>query len=813
MAEIDAAIIQADALQQKVQPEVIPAKPEVNLSERRRLIVHLGRLFSRRYDIQVLPSGQKEMWACSLDPKTSKAVDEYIHDKRTTLDDLPEGSFTPTQILYDEQAIGEMPMDNINTLLRHESGHAKYTDFRLMVEGQKQAKTEGYLPTSFWLLFEGIEDPRVNIREGDESPAIDRMIKENQGKDLKDRLTETPITKRPLMWQLAYDCLHYYVHGETIPELKGTEVDKIFEQARPLIDLYFQNTDPAERKNLQQQIWDIVKQMEQKATEQEEKREMAKRKQQGGQQSQQGDGSGNGQSSGQGESQQSENPQTEQSGGHGQPGQESSSSQQQQGQESGQGNSSGQQSRGFKGVMDRLKKAIKGSQQGDQGTQTQEPGSKTDQGDQDEKHDTKTTSPQKSTGQEKGQDLNQPDLSELSEQELQEIQEAIDQMSPQEKAELRKKAREALDQMQRQALEDKLPKTMKLEKNKQTGEWEAVPQMTDAKQQKQAQEKYQEALQQVETEETAEAQRIAELQRQEEERQRKLREEQREKIEMLKNGFDPETEREKYRLYRDLEESMRAQIYNFRKAMETVVPRHKEPNYEGPYFGGKRIDKRELVRKVPIKSEQFWQRQAETPTGEPRLFIGLCVDNSGSMSGIKMEQARKTTIFFSCVCQNMGIPFMMTAFGDGAETVKELRQDFDDPSKKIKPRLIDATDASDGSTNLHAGLELTIKAMNEERRHLRDSHGLIFVITDGGANAGKTGRTLKQYIEENKGRLTFKAFGLSGSQGERTSIQTQLDQYFGDSNCAFPETFEDLPNDAFTLLRKNMAQFQRFLMT
>lgn len=299
MAEIDAAIIQADALQQKVQPDVKPVKPEVNLSERRRLIVHLGRLFSRRYDIQVLPSGQIGMWACSLDPKTSKAVDEYIHDKRTTLDDLPEGAFTPTQILYDEQAIGEMPMDNINTLLRHESGHAKYTDFRLMVEGQKQAKTEGYLPTSFWLLFEGIEDPRVNIREGDESPAIDRMIRENQGKDLKDRLTETPITKRPLMWQLAYDCLHYYVHGETIPELKGTEVDRIFEQTRPLIDLYFQNTDPAERKNLQQQIWDIVKQMEQKATEQEEKKEMTRRKQQSGQQSQQGGGSGNGQSGGQ----------------------------------------------------------------------------------------------------------------------------------------------------------------------------------------------------------------------------------------------------------------------------------------------------------------------------------------------------------------------------------------------------------------------------------------------------------------------------------------------------------------------------------
>ncbi|GEM_PF-5510931 len=718
MAEIDTAGIRADALPSKTQTEAKTTKPEVNLAERRRLIVHLGRLFSNRYDIQVIPSGQKGVWACGLDPGTTKAIEEYIHGKRTNLDDLPEQAFRPTQILYDEQAIEEMSMENINTLLRHESGHAKYTDFRSMIEGQKQAKTDGYLPTSFWLLFEGIEDPRVNIREGDESPTIDRMIRENQGKDLQDRLTEKPIIQRPLMWQFAYDCLYYYVHGETIPELKGSEIDKVFRQTQPLIDLYFQNTDLNERKDLQKQIWDIVKQIEQKAVEQEEMKEMAKKRQ------------------------------CHQNGD----------------QENGQSN-------GLEGIMDKLEKAIQGKDNGDE-----------------------------------------PDLSELSDQEIKEIQEAIDQMTPQEKERLQKKAREALDQKQKQELEDKLPKIMKLEKNKKTGEWEAVPQSADAKQQNQAQKEYQQALKEVETEEAAEAKRIADIQKLEEERQRKIQQQLREKIEMQKNGFDPKTEKTKYYLYRELEESMRSQIYNFRKAMEMIIPRHKEPDYEGIFFGGKRIDKRELVRKVPIKSEQFWQRQTEIPTGEPRLFIGLCIDNSGSMRGPKMEHARKTAIFFSRVCQDMDIPFMITSFGSNAETIKKLRDDFDDPSKRIKPKLIDATDASANSTNLYDGLELTIKAMNEEKRRLQDSHGLIFVITDGAANAGLTGRELRQYIEENKGRLTFKAFGLSASQAERASIQTQLDQYFGESNCTFPQSFEDLPGESFRLLRKNMNQFKRFLV-
>ncbi|TSC64341.1 MAG: hypothetical protein G01um101493_154 [Microgenomates group bacterium Gr01-1014_93] len=60
--------------------------------------------------------------------------------------------------------------------------------------------------------------------------------------------------------------------------------------------------------------------------------------------------------------------------------------------------------------------------------------------------------------------------------------------------------------------------------------------------------------------------------------------------------------------------------------------------------------------------ERFHLRQVERPTGAPRLFVGLVVDNSGSMDA-KMDQARQTMIFFAEVCKDMGIPFMAVAFG------------------------------------------------------------------------------------------------------------------------------------------------------
>lgn len=772
------------------QPESSVAKPEVSRHERHRLIAHLGRTFARRYDIQVLPSRQRGAWACGLDPKVALEMERYIRGDRDTLDDLPPESFTPKQILYDEQAAAEMSMEQITTILHHEAGHAKYTDFRLMFEGQRHAKDEGYLPTSFWLAFEGIEDPRVNSLEGEESPAIDRQIRTNQGKDLQDRITEAPLSQKPMMLQFAYNSFHYWLYGEGIPELAGTDVGRLGELAKPLLQQYFENTDVGQRRLLQQQIWDISKELEKKEIEQEEKRQMAQQKGQQGNQSQGGSGEGQqsqAQQVGSGPSGQGESQPGIPSGSQDQGSNETQNKQ-------GQGNqslSNNQERGGRKGFLDRLKDMF-----GQKDQSSSEDGQQSEVNQQSESSN--KTKPEKI------------DLSKLSPEELQQIQDAIDQLSTQERAELAQKAREAVDEEQKEALEEELGRTMQLEKNQQTGEYEVKPRTVSEKEQKQAESDYQQAVQEVEAEEQAEWEREEQVRRQQEQVLKQLEAARREKLEMEKAGFDP-NEREKFLLYQSLEDSMYTYVRNFRQAIEKVIPRKKEPTYEGGYFSGPKFDRKDLVRRAPTGDGRFHMRQIERPIGDPRLYIGLLVDNSGSMSGTKMEQARKTTIFFAKVCKDMGIPFMAAAFGDDADVIKQFRQDFDNPSERIKPKIIDATDARGGSTNMHAGIEVTIDAMNDQRRKVRDSHGLVFVITDGGANAGFTGDALRNYIEENRGRLTFKAFGLSGSSNERNSIQNYLNNYFGESNCAYPEGFEDLPDEAFRVLRVNLMQFQRCL--
>lgn len=750
--------------------------PESNSYERHRLIAHLGRTFARRYDMDVLPSGQKGVWACGLDPKITPEIEKYIEGERKTLDDLPPESFVPQQILYDDQAAAEMSMEQITTILHHEAGHAKYTDFRLMFDGQKQAKDEGYMPTSFWLTFEGLEDPRVNTLEGEESPAIDRQIRTNQGRDLQQRITESPLSQRPQLLQFAYNSFHYWLHGEGIPELAGTDVGKLTEQAKPLIEQYFQNTDLEQRRLLQKQIWEIVKPLEKKDIEQEEMRQMAQKQkgQQGqGQSGQQGSGEGQPQP-GQGQGQESSG----QSGGL--PGKSSS----------GGGQESSRSQNGRKKFLDRLKESILGK-----GSQPQS--------EQQNKQPEAESKPSAKTKQEK------VDLSKLSQQELQQLKDAIDQLSSEEKAELLKKAKETVDEAQKEELEKRMSKMLKLHKNKKTGEYEAAPQTANEKTKQQAKAEYQQAVDEVEVEEKAQWEKEEAERKQQEEIIRQQEAARREKLDMEKAGFD-EDEREKFLLYQSLENSMYSYVRNFRQAIEKVIPRRKEPVYESGFFSGPKFDRRDLIRRAPIGDERFHMRQVDRPTGEPRLFIGLLVDNSGSMEGTKMQEARKTMIFFARVCKEMGIPFMGTAFGSSANVIKSFRQDFDNPSERIKPGIIDATDASGGGTNLYDGVKVTIEAMNEQRRRLSDSHGLIFVITDGGANQGMVGENLRSYIEENRGRLTFKSFGLSDGAGERQSIQNQLNFYFGESNCAYPEGFEDLPDEAFRVLRVNLMQFQKY---
>lgn len=783
-------------------------REEISLREKKRMIVHLARVFSRNYGLKVMPSGKKGLWACGIDKKVEPEVMKYVQGQRETLDDLPAEAFEPKRILYDESAIEDKKLSEITPILRHEASHAKRTDFRLMFEGQRMAKDDGFLPTTFWIMWEGMEDPRISNIEGRESRAIDAAIRKADVGELEKRLAEKPIGEYPMIMQFAYNSLNHWLRGESIGELEGTEVGEIFEKAKPLISQYMQNTDLEQRRGLQEQIWDIVKEIETKSKEKEELKEKIRQdnikpgnqgkgedQQAQGQSGGQGKGEGSG---GEGESQGIGVPSGETAEGKEQP-EEKLNSDDAEAQD-GQKSSEEQQRESF---LEKLRNLILGKRD----KEKNEGQSPNEAAAEEERVDQSKDSSEKEQKEEK----DQVDLTQFSQEQLDEIRQAIENLPPDEREKLSRRAREILDEMQKDAMKENMQNIFELERDKQTGNFQLKPRFASEQEEDAAEREFEETVQEVEEMERAENEQRLVDQQIRDERQQFEAEQRRENIELENAGFDPETEREKFFVYRDLERAMQAHIRNFRSAMEKIVPRQGERKFEGHFYTGPKFDKRQLVRKLPIGDEKFWLRAQEVAEGKPRLFVALLIDNSGSMDGVKMQEARKSAIFFAEVLRDMEVPFMIESFGDSAETLKDFKENFDDASDRNKPRLIDGTDASGGNTNLHQGVEKVIDAMNNYRRIVPDSHGLIFVITDGGANRGLVGEELKDYVDEHKGRLTFKGFGLSRNEEERQEIQQYLNLYFGEQNCAYPQNFDDLPDEAFRLLRVNLMRFSRFI--
>ncbi|OGD08206.1 hypothetical protein A2397_05715 [Candidatus Amesbacteria bacterium RIFOXYB1_FULL_44_23] len=711
-----------------------PVERKLTLNEK-RLIVHLGRMFSRQYDLQVLPSGQEGLWACSIDPKVIPEIERYINGDLPSLDHIDPSSLEPHQLLYDDVTLSRnMDLAQAIPPLRHEGGHARFTNFKDMFVGQRQATDEQHLATTFWAIFEGMEDPRVNILVGAESPTIDQHIRESMGEELKKRLSEVPIKNRPAPMQFAYNAHYQWLYGEDIPELKDTDVGKICQEVNPLLHQYFQTTDPQQLRLLQRQIWNITKNLESEEIQNEQLRQIH--------QNNQNNSSGNSPA---------ENSPPDKEG----PG-------------------SGTLKEFFKRLMS--------------GNPKSEP-------------EPQTPPPPKE---------GRCDLSKLSPEEIQELKKQLDQLPETNRERLASRARQAMDEQQKEDLEQLIPKSVHLEKDSSKGEYRARPTLVDKKKQQNIERDYQHLEEEIDQIETAESeasdQAKAAARQQADETIRQAAE----KEQMQKAGFEDE-EIDKFRLYQELENSIIGLINRFVRQNKDLLPQNLSLNHQGNFFSGPKINRRSLPRRLPVGDTRIYERPHLLPEGDPNLLVALVIDDTGSMEGVKTQIARMSTIFLAKVCHLFHTPFMATAFGESAEIVKSFEQDFENPQERIKPKLIDATNASGWSTNIHAGMETTFTALDTRLRRSPQSHGLIFVITDGGANSGLTGEDLKEFINSHKGRTTIIAIGLSENSQEREQIQEALNLYFEKQNCVYPEKFTDAPELISARLKTSFKHFKSLI--
>lgn len=760
------------------------------VAERKRLITFIARVFARR-GLDVLPGGG---WACGISGQANAIARELFTKQRDTLDDVPPETFRPQHIIYKEDDLARWSDDEVMGVLRHEVGHARHTDFKRFIEGMRFAIDDGHLPTTWSELWHANEDPWVNIRESEGSPAARERIGKLYERWTRD--TEQHIATQPVTRQLTLNSIYYWLHGKTIPGLTDQRVLDVFEQIKePMTRAqHAEETEEAQRI-LREEIWPKFKVLADAAQDDEQLKEMlnANGMPQGG--------GGGGEGGGEGQPQQGQPQNGEGGGGQG-----------------GSGKPSGQGSGGG-GMLDKLRRGL-GFKTDEEKEREQEQQRQAAREQLDDALRNATPEDLKRAIEEAAQRLpprhseqseeshteeqRPPTLADLPDDLKDKLRKAIDQLPQDLKEKLQKEARKQLDRQQAEGLNKHLPAGIQFKEDPETGEQLPEVAVSDPEEVEDKKKEVQGMIEQEDREKADQDARATEL----EDRRAKEREESERKARALKqlieSGFGVE-EMEQFQKYQELEGSMAGQVRQFIDVIERYLPKKQERTFgDQDFYRGKRADKKKLVRGVLTGDERFWKRREMREAPEAAIYVHLLIDRTGSMQGAKMAESMKTAIFFIRVLKHFEIPLAISFFGEQVRPLTAFSDDFDDRAKRFKPKLMELGDPKDGSTNIEDPLRAANDTMVAARRVMPGMRGIAFLISDGGANKGLTGPALHELAQRIQQDFPVKGFALGGSKAE-------LEAVLGEGNVVGVDQFDDLPKEAFGMLRTELVRLKNML--
>lgn len=741
--------------------ELEAPRSEEEVALLRRKIVTIARIFSSNSQMKVFPTAtDNEPWACSVGPEANQYYREFMEGKRETLIDVPTDVFKPRVIYYNRGSLQNHTLEEVLGVLRHELGHANHTDFRLMLEGQKFASTQGYPPLSWLNLMNALEDTWVNNREIKKSETVREQMEHRYSARTEDLEEHTP--KLPINLQLGKNILYYWITGKSMSSITDQRVLEAFEKIRSYVDEFASGVSAEENFQLvKEKIWPVYKELEEQAQTDAQNQEMIDRLL----------------------------GQNQQQPGQGQPGEQQ--------QESG-----GQPG----GLLQKLQQMLRGeSGQKPQEQTQQQTGQQSNQLQQ-----LTPESLQESLKQQAGQSAGPLEQSELSEGLKGELEEVFNNLPEEVKEQISEAAKRSMEEQSIEELkEEQHMNFLKFERNKQTGRMELQMNIPSTQEIQKIEAEMGEMEQEEQQAEQAERQEKIMAEQQRERQLREEQERQREIREMKRDGFE-ENQIEAFRLFRSYERAVKKFVTNFIDRILPVLPKKEETYFEGLNVLGKRLDTNALAKKIPIDDLRVMNRKEIRSTEEARLYVELLIDNSGSMGGVKMQESIKTAIFFARVLRALDVPFAIKLFGDQVLSLKGFDEDYDETKFKIKPKLVFETDARGGSTDIGSPLVQAHEEMVKAKRKFSDSQGLIFLITDGQANSGLTGEDLSQRAQEIGKLFPIFVFGLA--QGQDPALKQYLEQTFGAGRVVMPERFEELPNQAqrvlFTQLHRLLRRLQ-----
>jgi uncharacterized protein YegL len=210
------------------------------------------------------------------------------------------------------------------------------------------------------------------------------------------------------------------------------------------------------------------------------------------------------------------------------------------------------------------------------------------------------------------------------------------------------------------------------------------------------------------------------------------------------------------------------------------------------------------------------------PSIKPRFMASILVDVSGSMSGEKLQSARKLLIFyselFSRISQEFGyIHFSIDTFSDSVTEIKGFKQDYDSPQNydfadgtksTVKVRLMQQL-STQGGTNMLDGIKKVANELNKLVEEYPDYASAFYFIGDGGDTCGNAAN-IRRFLEINESERGFGEHMYSAILLGNESQRKELAEIFGDEHTDVAPNFDDLIEKSMDKFDNDLEEYLRY---
>lgn len=246
---------------------------------------------------------------------------------------------------------------------------------------------------------------------------------------------------------------------------------------------------------------------------------------------------------------------------------------------------------------------------------------------------------------------------------------------------------------------------------------------------------------------------------QEQERQRQLQD-------MITQGFN-QWEEKYFEAFIQLESQIEPYVDEFIRALIDYIPKLREYILEWNYHSGTVYDIPKAGRKIKMGHYDIYWRKEEHETMSINLWISISLDVSGSMRWEKIEESLKLLVFLWIFCQKLSIPFYINTIWVNPKEIKQVNTDY----ITSKWSIMKATFNLEKKTNMAWSFKQVREVQIEQKYHRPEIEFLPIIITDwipSEKNNPQNFKALQKLINEFEWLDLI--FGLSLDEDEKETL-------------------------------------------